>query len=133
MDETALPDGRRAQLWTGAASGAPVLVCHEPRTRAGWPAPPECGWPAHPRLGRPLRGHHRPDHLWYGAHDDRDPPAYGTWWADHIGGADLTISPGFGRGLGHPDRAPACSSRMAQASGEEARSADEPDATPHPW
>ncbi len=35
MDEIALPDGRRAQLWTGGATSAPtVLVCHgTPDTR----------------------------------------------------------------------------------------------------
>ena len=35
MEETELPDGRRAQLWTGgAATGPTVLVCHgTPDTR----------------------------------------------------------------------------------------------------
>ena len=35
MEETELPDGRRAQLWTGGAAGGPtVLVCHgTPDTR----------------------------------------------------------------------------------------------------
>ena len=34
-----------------------------------------------------------PTHLWYGAHDDRNPPATGTWWADRIAGAELTVTP----------------------------------------
>ncbi len=31
--------------------------------------------------------------LWYGAHDDRNPPATGQWWADQITGAELTVTP----------------------------------------
>ena len=31
-----------------------------------------------------------PTHLWYGAHDDRNPPATGRWWADRVTGADAT-------------------------------------------
>jgi pimeloyl-ACP methyl ester carboxylesterase len=34
-----------------------------------------------------------PTQLWYGAHDDRNPPATGQWWADQIEDADLTVTP----------------------------------------
>ena len=34
-----------------------------------------------------------PTHLWYGAHDDRNPPETGQWWADRIPGAKVTITP----------------------------------------
>ena len=31
--------------------------------------------------------------LWYGAHDDRNPPATGTWWADQIEGTPIHRHP----------------------------------------
>ena len=34
-----------------------------------------------------------PTHLWFGAQDDRNPPSTGHWWADHIAGAELTVTP----------------------------------------
>jgi pimeloyl-ACP methyl ester carboxylesterase len=34
-----------------------------------------------------------PTHLWYGAQDDRNPPATGHWWADRVAGAELTVTP----------------------------------------
>jgi pimeloyl-ACP methyl ester carboxylesterase len=34
-----------------------------------------------------------PTHLWYGAHDDRNPPTIGAWWGDRIPGAQLTVTP----------------------------------------
>ena len=34
-----------------------------------------------------------PTHLWYGAHDDRNPPATGQWWADRVTGAELKVGP----------------------------------------
>jgi pimeloyl-ACP methyl ester carboxylesterase len=34
-----------------------------------------------------------PAHLWYGAHDDRNPPATGRWWADRLPRSELTITP----------------------------------------
>jgi pimeloyl-ACP methyl ester carboxylesterase len=34
-----------------------------------------------------------PTRLWYGAHDDRNPPETGRWWADRIAGAELTVTP----------------------------------------
>jgi pimeloyl-ACP methyl ester carboxylesterase len=34
-----------------------------------------------------------PTRLRYGAHDDRNPPAIGDWWAERIPGAELTVTP----------------------------------------
>jgi len=34
-----------------------------------------------------------PTHLWYGAHDDRNPPETGAWWSDRIPGAQLIVTP----------------------------------------
>ena len=34
-----------------------------------------------------------PTQLWYGAHDERNPPSTGQWWADQITGAELTVTP----------------------------------------
>ena len=34
-----------------------------------------------------------PTHLWYGAQDDRNPPATGQWWAARVTGAELTVTP----------------------------------------
>ena len=34
-----------------------------------------------------------PTHLWYGAADDRNPPATGRWWAERVTGAELTLTP----------------------------------------
>jgi pimeloyl-ACP methyl ester carboxylesterase len=34
-----------------------------------------------------------PTYLWYGARDDRNPPATGRWWADRIAGSELTVTP----------------------------------------
>jgi pimeloyl-ACP methyl ester carboxylesterase len=34
-----------------------------------------------------------PTRLWYGAHDDRNPPANGQWWADRVPHAELTVTP----------------------------------------
>ena len=31
--------------------------------------------------------------LWYGAADDRNPPATGQWWAERVTGAELTLTP----------------------------------------
>lgn len=33
-----------------------------------------------------------PTHLWYGAHDDRNPPATGHWWSDRLAGTQLTVT-----------------------------------------
>jgi len=34
-----------------------------------------------------------PTQLWFGALDDRNPPATGRWWADRVTGAELTVTP----------------------------------------
>ena len=34
-----------------------------------------------------------PTHLWFGADDERNPPATGRWWAEHIDGARLEVTP----------------------------------------
>jgi pimeloyl-ACP methyl ester carboxylesterase len=34
-----------------------------------------------------------PTQLWFGARDDRNPPATGRWWADRVTGAELTVTP----------------------------------------
>jgi pimeloyl-ACP methyl ester carboxylesterase len=34
-----------------------------------------------------------PTHLWYGADDDRNPPATGRWWAERIAGSRFVVRP----------------------------------------
>ena len=67
MEEIALPDGRRAQLWTGGATSAPaVLVCH---------GTPDTRWVA--RTGRAAAA----------------AATTGRWWVDRIAGAEVHVTP----------------------------------------
>jgi pimeloyl-ACP methyl ester carboxylesterase len=68
-----------------AASAREALVCHDGYLRDA--ALLVSDW------GFVLTDIRCPTHLWYGAHDDRNPPATGRWWADRIAGAELTVTP----------------------------------------
>lgn len=41
----------------------------------------------------PLGAIRCPTRLWYGEHDDRNPPSTGRWWASRVPGAELTVTP----------------------------------------
>ena len=99
MEEIALPDGRRAQLWTGAAASVhAVLVCHgTPDTR--WIA--RTGASAAASAGVRLVCVNRPG---YGTSTSTGsastgwpssgcPSATGRWWADRVSGAEPTVTP----------------------------------------
>jgi pimeloyl-ACP methyl ester carboxylesterase len=68
-----------------AACAREALVCHDGYLRDAALLFRDWGFdPAEVRA---------PTQLWYGAHDDRNPPATGQWWADRIAGARLQVTP----------------------------------------
>ena len=77
----------RAALPTGdiAASAREALVCHDGYLRDA--ALLFSQWGIQPSEVR------CPTQLWYGEHDDRNPPETGQWWADRIPHAELHVTP----------------------------------------
>nr|WP_298510217.1 hypothetical protein [uncultured Nocardioides sp.] len=76
--------------------------------------------------GFSLTGIRAPTQLWYGVHDDRNPPSTGQWWAERITSAQLHLTP-----TTHLATLLANWHAILRWSGETARSADEPVPT-HP-